>query len=195
VTTLINLRILAQNVLNDIEAFDGSTQSAIPGVLTVTSGYGVSLPGHEHRIAADVGRDKLLTTITEYAEGKRSLLARPGRYLGAWVSDGTLFLDITEVHAEFATAVRLGWERNQLAIWNYARNSEIATRPGRRTFVTEEQTLADKLAHETGLVRDYFKRLGNTHGAIMASVTTPEDPSPFEVVGVATYDATTDSLS
>jgi hypothetical protein len=185
VTTLISFDVLAKNVYNDLDAFGGSTQSAIVGVPTVTSGYAVSLPGHEQRVTLQVGWVGVRQAVADYAESKRSLLAQPGRYLGAWIEDGLVYLDITEVHAELATAVRLGWERDQLAIFDLGRGEEIRTRPGRRTTVTEAQTAADKLAHETGLVRDYFKRIGNTHGDIMASVTGPESPSPFEVVAGA----------
>lgn len=180
-TTLISFDVLAQNVYNDLDAFGGSTQSAIAGELTVTSGYGVSLPGHEQRIALQVGWIGVREAVAEYAASKRSLLAQPGRYLGAWIDDGIVYLDITEVHSELATATRLGWERNQLAIWDFSRNEEIRTRPGRRTTLTEKQVTADRLAHENGWVRDWFKRLGTTHGDIMASVTTPQDPSPFTV--------------
>lgn len=184
-TTLINLRVLAGNVLNDVNAFGGSTQSAIAGVPTTASGYAVSLPGHERRLQRFKGGQVSLNFIEHYAEQHRAVLAQPGRFLGAWLDEGTLYLDVTEVHAEFATAVRLGWERNQLAIYNIGTGEEIKTRPGRRVTLTAEQSNADKLAHETGLVRDYFQRIGNTHGNIMASVTGPESPSPFDVVAGA----------
>jgi len=125
VTTLISFDVLAQNVHNDLDAFGGSTQSAIVGVPTVTTGYGVSLPGHEVRHPLRVGWLGIREDIARYAESKRAELAVPGRYLGAWLDDGILYLDVTEVHAERATAERLGYDRNQLAIWDFARSEEI----------------------------------------------------------------------
>jgi hypothetical protein len=124
-TTLISFDVLAQNVYNDLDAFSGSTQSAIVGVPTVSSGYGVSLPGHEQRVPLQVGWLGLQQAIADYAESKRSWLAQPGRYLGAWIDDGIVYLDITEVHAERAHAEALGYDRNQLAIWDFARQEEI----------------------------------------------------------------------
>jgi hypothetical protein len=125
VTTLISFDVLATNVLRDLLAFGGSTQSAIPGVPTVTSGYGVSLPGHEVRVDTSVPRTLFSQEIRKYAESKRAELAVPGRYLGAWLDNGILYLDITEVVAERATAERLGYDRDQLAIWDFARSEEI----------------------------------------------------------------------
>jgi len=125
VTTLISFDVLAKNVHNDLDAFGGSTQSAIVGVPTVTTGYGVSLPGHEVRHPLRVGWLGIREDIARYAESKRAELAVPGRYLGAWLDDGILYLDVTEVHAERATAERLGYDRNQLAIWDFARSEEI----------------------------------------------------------------------
>lgn len=210
-TTLISFDVLAQNVYTDLDAFGGSTQSAIAGESTVTSGYGVSLPGHEQRIALQVGWTGVRQAVAEYAASKRSILAQPGRYLGAWIDNGTVYLDITEVHHELATATRLGWERNQLAIWDFARNEEIRTRPGRRITVTAAQTTADKLAHQNGWVSDWFQRLGTVHGEIMSAALHPHNADiidfgaavektlgnyePFEVVGAAEYDSATDTLS
>ena len=160
-TTLISFDVLAQNVHNDLDAFGGSTQSAIVGVLTVTTGYGVSLPGHEVRHPLRVGWLGIREDIARYAESKRAELAVPGRYLGAWLDDGILYLDVTEVHAEFATAVRLGIERNQLAIYSFATgNSIYLTRPYLNAPSSSEQFLADAIRREIALSRPVFEVTG-----------------------------------
>lgn len=186
-TTTMNPRLLAEDTLRNVEAFGGSTLSFIAGVPTASSGYAVSLPGHEtttgarHLAKGEWQSTTLPNFVEYYIEKHRAVLAQPGRYLGAWLDGDTLYLDVSEIHSELATAARLGWERNQLAIYDVARGQDIRTRPGRRTLVTDAQTTADRLAHENGWVRDWFVRLGTVHGDIMASVTTPADPSPFTV--------------
>jgi hypothetical protein len=125
VTTLISFDVLATNVLRDLLAFGGSTQSAVPGVPGVTSGYGVSLPGHERRIPVRTAYRGLAEDIKQYAELKRFHLARPGIYLGAWIDDGIVYLDLTEVVHDRATAERLGYDRDQLAVWDFAKSEEI----------------------------------------------------------------------
>lgn len=172
-TTLISFDVLAKSTIDNVDAFGGSTVSAIVGVPTVSSGYAVSLPGHERKLQRYKGGVIARNFIAWYAEQKRAELAVPGRYLGAWIDEGDLYLDITEVHAEFAEAVRLGYERNQLAIYDLGRGEEISTQPGRRATVTDAQTRADKLANESGWVHAWIM----TYGA--------DVPTPFSVVGEA----------
>jgi hypothetical protein len=76
----------------------------------------VAVPGHELQIDLATGGTGQI--ILAYAHGKRHALAQTNRYLGAWVDNGTLYLDVAECIAERATAERLGRERGELAIFD-----------------------------------------------------------------------------
>ena len=54
--------------------------------------------------------------------------SRP-RYLGVWISDGTVYLDVVEVFAreDRDEAIKVGVIRNQISIWDAGRGEEIAT--------------------------------------------------------------------
>lgn len=160
-TSLISTRIAARDTVINVLAHGGSTLSLIAGVPTVTTGYAVSLLNHEskyHLFIDGPGRTQaMVDTVEQYIESKRALLTDPVNHLGAWLDGDTLYLDITQVYAEFATAVRLGWERKQLAIYDLGNGEEIKTSVGHRSTVTAAQNLADSLAHENGWVDSPFE--------------------------------------
>lgn len=128
-TSLISTPIAARDTVNNILAFGGSTLSLIAGVPTTASGYAVSLANHEskHHLLLDgpLRLKAMVELVEQYIESKRALLAQPLNHLGAWMDGDTLYLDITEVHSERETAVNLGQQRNQLAIYNLGTGEEI----------------------------------------------------------------------
>lgn len=152
-TSLISTPIAARDTVNNILAFGGSTLSLIAGVPPVTTGYAVSLPDHESKSHLQLDgplRVKAMVELVElYIESKRALLTDPVNHLGAWLDGDTLYLDITQVYTEFATAVRLGWERKQLAIYDLSTGTEIRTSTGGHGRPkSEQQSQADLLAYE-----------------------------------------------
>lgn len=48
-------------------------------------------------------------------------------YVGAWTHDGTLYLDATTIVSDRDEAVRLGKERKQIAIYDFATGEDIQT--------------------------------------------------------------------
>jgi hypothetical protein len=48
-------------------------------------------------------------------------------YLGTWLNDSKVYLDVSENIQELFEAIRRGRERNQKAIWDVANLSEIDT--------------------------------------------------------------------
>lgn len=128
-TSLISTRIAARDTVLNLQSFGGSTISLIAGVPTVASGYAVSLADHESKNHLQIDGPLRIAAMVElvelYIESKRALLAQPLNHLGAWLDGDTLYLDITEVHSERATAERLGRERNQLAIYDLGTGEEI----------------------------------------------------------------------
>lgn len=216
-TTTINLRLLAKDTLTNVEAYGGSTLSLVAGVGTPTTGYVVSLAGHEKRLQRFQNGPISRNFVEYYIDAHRAVLAQPGRYLGAWVFEGDLYLDVSEVHTEIKTAVELGVQRQQLAIWHIDSDCEISLTLGRRSTLYEAQQAADQILRDlrdAGQVTTadipgtlaYAKGETDTPPADWGSAlndagqTTPDPetvgaPSPFDVVGAAEYDVTTDELS
>jgi len=168
-------------------------------------------------------RDDRYNEIESYAKEFAAVLTLPNHYLGLWVDGDTLYLDITQVFVEFDTALRSAIQRRQLAIYSFATGNEIQIAPGRRTTVTDEQQAADvllrnireeygqteeaaltttdvegTLAYATGKTdtppADWGSKL-NDAGQVEPDPETVGAPSPFDVVGAAEYDVTTDELS
>lgn len=54
-------------------------------------------------------------------------LAKPNRYLGAWVEDATLYVDVSEVVPTLRQAIGLALYRKELAIWDNAAGAAIDT--------------------------------------------------------------------
>lgn len=105
---------------------DGFTR-AVPSGEMPTTGYMVALEGHEETFPAEVFCAEMLVG---YVARKFDVLTGSGEvYLGAWMSDGHVFLDVSEnVVTSFANAVALGAARGQLAIWDVVNGAEVSVR-------------------------------------------------------------------
>jgi hypothetical protein len=53
-------------------------------------------------------------------------LGRSNHYVGAWVSDGLVHLDVTRVIEDRTEAIELGQRKCQLCIWDIKRAEEVA---------------------------------------------------------------------
>lgn len=102
---------------------DGGITVRVSDMHEPLTGYAVSLPGTEERIP--LWRFDA-EAVAQYVGDHLDDLTASDRYLGAWV-DGvaTVYLDVTEVIPDRATAVRLGRERHQLAIFDIDRQQDI----------------------------------------------------------------------
>lgn len=179
--TTLDIDRAVTEALHSTLANGGATVSIVTGVPTPTSGYAVSLPGHER-----VGRitDTHRNSIRLYVATRKTLLSRPGRYLGTWIDEGRLYLDVTEIYPERAVAEHYGAEREQLAIYDLAAGESLyavtrrvpASGERRVSWLTEQE-------RDAVLSTDATAYAGH------------REPLPlFEVVGAGTYDATTDTL-
>lgn len=89
-------------------------------------GYGVSLPGHEERIAMNAPAVERAAAVENYAERKQPELCRPNQYLGGWVEDGNLVLDLTVIVGERHAAMMLAEAWGQRAVYDFERGECIA---------------------------------------------------------------------
>jgi hypothetical protein len=65
--------------------------------------------------------------IDQYIQSHMQLLQAPGRYLGAWVNNGTVYLDVSQVEQDRDRAHQMAQQANQLAMFDLATFEEIPT--------------------------------------------------------------------
>jgi hypothetical protein len=110
----------------------GATFNLVTGELNPSVGYMVALGGHEKIIGSDTfSIPQLQYHIADYIKDKAILLASgitdDKKYLGTWIHDGKLYLDISINFIDKAMAVEIATRSNQLAIWDCANAIEIKT--------------------------------------------------------------------
>ena len=94
----------------------GATITNTGEILKVNHGYIVSLPDMELvRDLQSMRVDQFEAIVSHYLDLIR---ATPLVYLGLWVSEGRIYFDLSEVITDKETAIRLGMERNQIAIFD-----------------------------------------------------------------------------
>lgn len=102
---------------------DGFTR-AIPSGEMPTDGYMVAVSGHEVTIPV---AEFAGAHIVRYVADKWDVLTGKGDvYLGAWLADGLVYLDVSECVSSRARALFLGSERKQLAVWDVANGAEVS---------------------------------------------------------------------
>ena len=109
---------IAENI-----AVHGGTTVSTRGEELPQDGYFVSLYGFEQTVPMD---ENLTSNLAAYVEEYRHHLAHPGRYLGAWVEDGRVVLDVSDWWQYRDTARRAGFERGQRAVFDIARQEAVS---------------------------------------------------------------------
>jgi hypothetical protein len=125
--TTLNIGPAVDYLLRQTDLTGGATVSVTTGQ-SPDSGYAVSLPGFEYSVQSWTKRSNE-ALVFAYVDKYRAKLAQPGHYLGSWVHDGRLYLDITRVIPELAQAIKLGREGNQLAIYDIRNERELSLDP------------------------------------------------------------------
>lgn len=96
----------------------GGFSRAIPSGAVPTDGYMVALMGYEETFPAELFcADSLVGYVARHFD---TLTSHGDVYLGAWQSDGVVYLDVSECVPSRAKALFLAVERNQLAVWDVA---------------------------------------------------------------------------
>lgn len=91
-----------------------------PGNIDPT-GYMVAIEGHEETYDAETFN---AVDLVHYIASKLHLI-KTGVFIGAWVSDGKVYLDLSESFSALSTAKQIGRKRHQLAIYDVHRAVEI----------------------------------------------------------------------
>jgi hypothetical protein len=123
----------------------GASYNITTGELNPNVGYFVSVPNHEVKIPfSQFNADVVTTFINTNAE----LLSGEHTFVGTWIENNTVYLDVTEQLFDKRIALRLGLERNQLAIYD-ATTGKVINLPSERQT---HGTLTQQKAYITSLV-------------------------------------------
>jgi len=114
-----------QNFYNELVNNNGASYSIVNGILNPNSGYFVSLPNREQQI----NRNDFNTSIlADFINNNSDLLSNENNFVGGWIENGIVYLDVSEQIADKRTALNLGVQRNQLAIYD-ANNGNVINLP------------------------------------------------------------------
>ena len=125
-----------QNFLSDVLSNGGASFNLVTGTFNPNQGFFVSVPNREQQttnLTAQLLADFINTNI--------DLLSNENYFLGGWVENGIIYLDVSEQIFDKRTALTQGINRNQLAIYD-AFNSEVINLPTRQRTGTFTQQKA-----------------------------------------------------
>jgi len=120
--------LTATNVVEAVKA-NGGVSLNIDGAAP-TSGFMVSLGAKWSYVAsADVLDDiaSAVNVVGGFLNRHKVELSAKTNYLGAWLYEGQVYLDVSECVSDIDDAVNAGIERNQIAVWDVVAGAEIAT--------------------------------------------------------------------
>lgn len=108
--------------VQDVNSGKGATYSIVTGIYNPTEGFAVSLKGREQ--ITKLQKDNSLV-IREYIRKNGLELDQEGNYLGSWINEGNLYLDVTVVCDTLAGAFKLGEANCQTAIYDFKNQLSI----------------------------------------------------------------------
>ncbi|MEU1353911.1 hypothetical protein ABZ410_08395 [Streptomyces cinnamoneus] len=113
--------IVATTLLAEVKECGGMTYA--PGRPTPIAGFMVSLHGSERTFPLSAfGHAELSNYMREYAN---RIDADPRLYYGAWVDEGTVYLDVSMNIADRVEALLMGEFESQKAIYDVATGNVI----------------------------------------------------------------------
>jgi len=115
-------------IVNKIKEENGFTYSLLTGEFP-KSGYAVSLKDHEQKIklSGEATLASLGPILGNYIKKniEKLLTLDSFYYVGGWIDDNTLYLDISTIRMDRLKAERLGKKNEQISIFDLENKKEI----------------------------------------------------------------------
>ena len=122
----------------------GASFNLTTGIYNPNNGYFVSLPNNERQFSlTDFTQDNL----SEFIRDNVALLCKDNNFLGSWVENGIVYLDVSEQISDKRRAIEVGMLRNQLAIFD-ANSSQVISLPSNQ----KSGTLTQQRAYITSVI-------------------------------------------
>jgi hypothetical protein len=133
-----SLEIAAKTAAHEAHIVGGATVNVETGHQVIRStGYVVALGGQYAQIVdnfAALDDEELAAQLVAFCRTHVDAFSHVPtyaipvmRYLGVWANDGALYVDVVEIHRERAEAIAAGQAHDQIAIFDLATSTEIAT--------------------------------------------------------------------
>lgn len=138
----------------------GATVS--PSGIVPDSGWAVALPGLGWVQAYDgseLDRILLRPDVRAWLKARKADLAWQGRYAGAWVDKGNLYLDMVEIRQDKEDALQRARARGELAVFNLATREEARTYTRQDSIDILRMYLEGNSAHDIAGTLDFPVRL------------------------------------
>ena len=120
---------VASDIVRFTQEWGGLSINMVDGSMP-TTGYMVAKPPSFGKIVDAVDFNdpvKGPKILSSYMKRHKNDLGNGKNYLGTWLNEGKVYLDVSENIQSKSKATRIGRERNQKAIWDVANLSEIDT--------------------------------------------------------------------
>lgn len=121
----MNIKKVFESLVNT----GGATYSFNTGELNPDYGYSVALPDMEQICPWVPNFETFKACVKPYVNNTLDLLSEEGNFLGLWLHEGNLYMDVTRVVPTFWEALQKGIAGNQIAIWNNASRKLIEIAP------------------------------------------------------------------
>ena len=124
------------HVFNEVIEKGGATYDLMSGKLNTDSGYMVALPGYETiiQLGSTLTLDKFRNYVIFYLGDKELcvLLGEEETYLGFWLHDGKLYIDIAKRLLDRNEAILLGRANGQHSIYDLNEKKDIEVHLGKK---------------------------------------------------------------
>lgn len=108
-----------KTIIEEIKENNGGTYNKELKSINVKSGYMVSLQGYEVKSRTDEETEQAIIKNMEIIKGLDNA------YLGAWIDEGIVYIDISVLVENKEDALELGKINNQIAIYDIQNNESI----------------------------------------------------------------------
>lgn len=105
-----------KNEIKEIIKNGGATLDTNLKNADLKNGYMVSMVGYENIISLDnlSSMEEIEETLNEY----KRIAKRNNAFIGAWVDDNKIYLDISKNYKRLVNAIKIGKKNKQLAIFD-----------------------------------------------------------------------------
>jgi hypothetical protein len=119
-------------VYNSLTQNNGASYNLHTRTLNPDAGYMVAIPGFEKIVDIPKDLNEFQDVVTSYCINREmwdKIISNPDNtYLGFWINEGKLYIDLTENIPAKDSAITIGHERNQIAIYDCYQRHDIRLR-------------------------------------------------------------------
>ena len=142
----------ARLLMKSIQMTNGASYNPVAKVLNPLSGYMVAVPGYSKVTTRVWNTLDLMCVVNEWLHANariyadRKITGIAGIYIGLWEHEGKLYLDLSQRISSRASAINLGKDRKQLAIYDCYNTCDIDLVPKVKVeYEIDADIITDKL--------------------------------------------------